>query len=74
MLGSKGKYQVSSDAFSTYALMIPERLSDRTSFGRIVKIHKPGRVEVDSGDPDLDETENTYIDRINGTLRQWSKR
>ena len=26
------------------------------------------------GNPDLDQTETTYVERCNGTLRQWGKR
>ena len=34
----------------------------------------PGRVEAVFGNPNVDEIETTYIERYNGTLRQWCKR
>ena len=43
-------------------------------YARIVKGTNPGRVESVLGSPDLSETETIYVERINGTLRQWCRR
>ena len=68
------KYQISSDGWHAYPWAIATGLHDRATHGRIVKVIGPGRVEAGFGEPDLDETETTYVERFNGTLRQWSKR
>ena len=49
-------------------------MHDRVTHGRIVKVIGPDKVEAGYGQPDLDEAETTYVERFNGTLRQWSKR
>ena len=69
-----GKFQISSDGFEAYPWAIATGLHDRATHGRIVKVTRPGRVEAGFGDPDLDQTETTYVERLNGTLRQWCKR
>ncbi|MDE0164737.1 MAG: hypothetical protein OXL36_06555 [Bryobacterales bacterium] len=49
-------------------------MEKRASYGRIVKVKRPGRVEAALGQPDLDETETIYVERLNGTLRQHCRR
>ena len=71
---TKGSFQISSDAFPAYENAIETGLDDRVSYGRIVKVRPPGRVETVFGQPDLAETETTYVERFNGSLRLWSKR
>ena len=71
---SPRRFQISTDGFEPYEYAIEIGLGDRASYGRIVKVAHPGRVEAVFGDPDVDEIETTYIERFNGTLRQWCKR
>lgn len=71
---SKKRFQVSSDGWSAYEWALEIGMSDRVSYGRIVKVTYPGRVEAVFGNPDIDEIETTFVERINGTLRQWCKR
>ena len=71
---SKQRFQISTDGFEAYESALERGLSDRASYGRIVKVTKPGRVESVFGNPDVDAIETTYIERFNGTLRQWCKR
>ena len=49
-------------------------MSDRASYGRIVKVAPPGRVEAVFGDPVVSEIEATCVERFTGTLRQWCQR
>ena len=49
-------------------------LHGRASHGRIVKVVEPGRVEACVGQPDLNLTETTYVERFNGSLRLWCRR
>lgn len=69
-----GKFQISTDGFDAYPWAIATGLHDRATHGRIIKAVGPGRVEAGFGDPDLDQTETTYVERVNATLRQWCKR
>ena len=69
-----GKFQISTDGWEAYEYAIELGLSDRASYARIVKVTRPGRVEAVLGSPDLSQTETTYIERFNGTLRQWCRR
>ena len=71
---SAKRFQISSDGWEAYEYAIEAGLSDRASYGRIVKVTNPGRVEAVIGNPNVSEIETTYIERFNGTLRQWSKR
>ena len=68
------KFQISTDGWEAYERAIEIGLSDRANYARIVKVTHPGRVEAVLGSPDLSQTETTYVERINGTLRQWCKR
>ena len=68
------RFQISTDGFPEYEHAIEIGLSDRASYGRIVKVDHPGRVEAVFGNPNVSEIETTYIERYNGTLRQWCKR
>ena len=69
-----GSCQISTDAFASYQPAIGLWMEKRASYGRIVKVQGPGRVEAALGQPDLDETETTYVERLNGTLRQHCRR
>lgn len=69
-----GKYQISSDAFPAYEGAIRSGLHDRAAYARIVKVIGPDHQEAVMGNPDLARLSTTYIERKNGTLRQWSKR
>lgn len=71
---SSRRFQISTDGFEAYEHAIEIGLSDRASYGRIVKVSYPGRVEAVFGNPDVSAIETTYIERFNGTLRQWCKR
>ena len=71
---SSKRFQISTDGWPAYEYAIERGLSDRASYGRIVKVNHPGRVEAVFGNPDIDEIETTFIERYNGTLRQWCKR
>lgn len=71
---SARRFQISTDGFESYEHAIEIGLSDRASYGRIVKVVHPGRVEAVFGNPNVAEIETTYIERFNGTLRQWCKR
>ena len=71
---SRSPFQISSDGWEAYAMALQRALGNRVSYGRIVKVDKPGRVEPVFGNPDVSEIETTYIERFNGTLRQWSRR
>ena len=71
---SRQRFQISSDGWEAYEWAIEAGLSDRADYARIVKVTQPGRVEPVLGNPDLSQTETTYIERCNGTLRQWNKR
>ncbi|MCY4585204.1 MAG: DDE-type integrase/transposase/recombinase [Bryobacterales bacterium] len=69
-----GTCQISTDAYAAYQPAIGLLLEDRASHAKIVKAVGPGRIEAGIGQPNLDETETTYVERLNGTLRQHSKR
>ncbi len=71
---SRQRFQISSDGWEAYQWAIEAGLSDRADYARTVKVTHPGRVEAVLGNPDLKQTETTYVERCNGTLRQWSKR
>ena len=71
---SSKRFQVSSDGWEAYEWAIEAGLSDRASYGRIVKVVPPGRVEAVLGNPDVSKIETTYVERFNGTLRQWCRR
>lgn len=71
---SSKRFQISTDGFESYERAIEAGLGDRASYGRIVKVSHPGRVEAVFGNPDVSAIETTYIERFNGTLRQWCKR
>ena len=71
---SRKRFQVSSDGWEAYEYAIEAGLGDRASYGRIVKVTPPGRVEAVFGNPDVNQIETTYVERFNGTLRQWCKR
>ena len=65
---------ISTDGWPAYEYAIDIGLSDCASYGRLIKVNYPNWVEAVFGDPDIDEIETTYIERFNGTLRQWCKR
>ena len=67
---SSKQFQISTDGWPAYEYAIERGLSDRASYGRIVKVTYPGRVEAVFGDPNIDDIETTFIERYNGTLRQ----
>ena len=69
---TKGAFQISTDGFPAYVPAIA-RLR-RASYARIVKVVGPDVKEAVYGNPDLGQTCTSYIERKNGTLRQWSKR
>ena len=71
---SSKRFQISSDGWEAYEWAIETGLGDRASYGRIVKVSKPGRTEAVFGDPDVSKIETTYIERFNGTIRLWCKR
>ena len=71
---SRKRFQISSDGWEAYEWAIETGLSDRASYGQIVKITHPGRVEAVFGNPDVSKIETTYIERFNGTLRLWCRR
>ena len=71
---SDSRFQISTDGFDAYEHAIELGLADRASYGRVVKVDYPGRVEAVFGDPDVSQIETTFIERFNGTLRQWCKR
>lgn len=68
------RFQISSDGWEPYEHAIELGLLDRASYARIVKVTNPGRVESVFGSPDTSQTETTYVERFNGTLRTWCKR
>ena len=68
---SREPFQVSSDG---YEPALRRALGNRISYGRIVKVDYPGRVEAVFGNPDVSAIETTYVERFNGTLRQWCRR
>ena len=71
---SREPFQISSDGWEAYPWALKRALGNRVSYGRIVKVTKPGRVEAVFGKPDLSKVETTYVERFNGTLRQWCRR
>ena len=71
---SESPFQISTDGFPAYELALERGLSDRASYGRLVKVNGPGRAEVVFGNANPAEIETTYVERFNGTLRQWCKR
>lgn len=71
---SAKRFQISTDGYPDYERAIEIGLSDRASYGRIVKVNHPGRVEAVFGNPDVSQIETTYIERLNATLRLWCKR
>ena len=71
---SKKRFQISSDGWSANEWALEIGMSDRASYGRIVKVTYPGRVEAVFGNLDVDEIETTFVERLSGTLRQWCKR
>ncbi len=71
---SRERLQISSDGREAYSWAFDVGLSARASYGRIVKVEPPGRVEAAFRNPDISKIDTTYVERFNGTLRQWSKR
>jgi len=71
---SRKRFQISTDGWEAYEWALETGLSDRASYGRIVKVNYPGRVEAVFGNPDVSQIETTYVERFNGTLRQWCPR
>ena len=71
---SRKRFQISTDGWEAYEWALETGLSDRASYGRIVKVDYPGRVEAVFGNPDVSKIETTYVERFNGTLRQWCQR
>ena len=71
---SRKRFQISTDGWEAYEWTLEAGLSDRASYGRIVKVVPPGRTEAVFGNPDVNQIETTYVERFNGTLRQWCKR
>lgn len=71
---SRKRFQISTDGWEAYQWALEAGLSDRASYGRIVKVDYPGRVEAVFGNLDINKIETTYVERFNGTLRQWCKR
>jgi len=71
---SSSPFQISTDGWQAYPAAIEIGLHDRASHGRIVKVTGPGRVESCYGSPDLTQTETTYVERFNGSLREWCRR
>ena len=71
---SREPFQISSDGWEPYEPALRRALGNRVSYGRIVKVTHPGRVEAVFGNPDVNAIETTYVERFNGTLRQWSRR
>ena len=69
-----GTYQISTDGFPAYERAIDAGLLDRADYARIVKVVGPDAKEAVFGNPDLDQTCTSFIERQNGTLRQWCKR
>ena len=71
---ARKRLQISTDGWAAYEDAIEKGLSDHTSYGQTVKVNYPGRVEPMFGNPDPSQIETTYVERFNGTLRQWCKR
>jgi len=71
---SRKPFQISTDGWEGYEWALDTALRDRASYGRIVKVVPPGRVEAVFGNPDVSQIETTYVERFNGTLRGWCKR
>ena len=69
-----GTYQISTDGFPAYEGAIDAGLHDRVDYARIVKVLGPGEKEAVLGNPDVGKTSTTFVERKNGTLRQWCKR
>ena len=67
---SRRRFQISSDGWEAYERALEPGLGDRASYGRIVKLTRPGRVEAVFGNPDVDEIETTYVERF--TRRTYS--
>ena len=71
---SREPFQISADGWESYEPALWKALGNRVSFGRIIKVSRPGRVEAVFGNPDVSKIETTFIERFNGTLRQWCRR
>lgn len=71
---SRRRFQISSDGWEEYEWAIEAGLADRADYARIVKVLGPGRVAAVLGRPDLSQTETAYVERLNGTLREWCRR
>ena len=71
---TKGTYQISSDGWQAYPWAVVAGLHDRASHYRLVKVIGPKRVTDGFGQPGLNQTETTYVERSNGSLRQHVKR
>ena len=71
---TKGKFQISSDAFPAYEPAIESGLHDRADYARIVKVVGPDAKQAVLGNPDMSRCETTYVERLNGSLRLWMKR
>ena len=65
---SRKRFQISSDGWEPYESAIEAGLSDVASYGRIVKVVPPGRVEAVFGNLDIGKIETTYVERFNRTL------
>ena len=70
---SREPFQISPDGWEGYENALCSALAKRVSYGRIVKVSRPGQVTAVFGNPDVSKIETTYIERFNGTLRQWCK-
>ncbi len=86
---ANSEFDISTDAFAPYAGAIDYILSDRANHSQVIKLYdkpeegrerySPGHfVTVEkkaiSGNPDLGSAGTSYVERKNGSLRQWCKR
>lgn len=86
---SEKSFDVSTDAWPAYTPEIDLQLSDRANHSIVVKVYdkpeetrerySPGNFvtvekSVGSGNPDLARACTSYVERKNGSLRQWCRR
>jgi IS1 family transposase len=84
-----GLFEVCTDGFQPYVNAIANGLHDRANYSQVIKVYskeEEGRERYSPGEfvsveklsimnkPDLKRPSTSYVERQNGTLRQWCKR
>ncbi len=89
-VATTGRFHLSSDAYGTYEQSVRWNLGQRVDYGQVVKIfgrtnkedqrkYSPAKIigcsrRVVSGEPELRQTSTSHVERMNGSIRNFTKR